>query len=241
MRLLLVRHGESTGNADPNVYGGGDRYVGLTKEGRRQQRGTHDFLMHFYVENPYEGRTYPQAIDISTYKRARQSARLCTHSFRKNPDIVFEYDEALREQSFGLLYRMHGVCDAELSARIALSKAAYKASPFEAVPPDGESPAMHYARTLPYVERIRREGVAGGIVDRQIVAHGASNRHIMTNFLGLPPNAWKHIQNQNNGDVSLLEDKGQGFTLRKIYDGPTGQRVDIDPVIRNLFLPVPMP
>ncbi len=238
MRILLVRHGESQGNVDPNAYGMGDRHVSLTAKGRRELRGTHDFLVDFYAVNPYEGRAHPQAIDVSTYRRTRQSARLGAHSFRDHPAIRIQYDDELREQSFGLLYRMHGTCDEALSARIALAKAAYQQNPFEAVPPDGESPAMHYARTVPVVDRFLMEKEQQGIIDRLVFAHGATNRHIMTRFLGLPPNAWKHIQNQNNGDVSLLEDKGQGFTLRKIYDGPSGARVEVDPVIRNLPLPI---
>lgn len=241
MRILLVRHGESQGNVDPSAYAAGDCHVGLTKEGRRQLRGTHDFLTDFYAAHPYEGRPHPQAIDVSPYRRTRQSARLGAHSFRGNPAIRFCYDDELREQSFGLLYRMHGVCDPALSARIALAKAAYAQNPFEAVPPDGESPAMHHARTRPVVERFRREMAQQGINDRLVFAHGATNRHIITLSLGWPAAAWKHIRNQNNGDVCLLEDKGQGFTLRKIYDGPSGQPVDSDPVISNPLLPVCKP
>lgn len=99
---------------------------------------------------------------------------------------------------------------------------------------------MHYERTMPVTERMRREKEEFGISYRWVVAHGATNRHIATDFLGLPATAWKDIENQNNGDVWILEDKENGFTLFKIYDGPSGQRVFYNPV-KSSFTLAPAP
>lgn len=228
-RILLPRHGESKGNVDPLYYGFGDPDNGLTEEGWRQGFKLNNFIESFYKENPMDGRDYPQTIDTSPWIRAVQTEEAGTQCFRGNPHIIFHRDEALREQSFGLLYRTHTRCDPDLTKLLNDAAEAYKKNPFEAVPPQGDSPKMHYERVLPFVQRMREEMVSKNMRDRLIFGHSATNRHIATIMMGLPPQAWKDFQKPGNCDVWLLEDKGSGVTLKKIYDGVSGQRVDHNP------------
>lgn len=225
-RILLTRHGESWGNLYPLDYGRiGDPDIPLTEKGWQQVFGTGDFLDSFYQSNPFEGRTHPQAVDSSPWIRAVQTEEASTRHFRDNPTIRFRRIDALKEQSFGLLYRQHTRCNSQLAAKLRAAARNYQRNPFEAIPPEGESPAMHAVRVRPVVQAMQSET---DITDRLIVAHGATNRHIVLAELGLPAQAWKDIENQGNGDVWILEIDGDDRTFRKIFDGPSGQAVDID-------------
>lgn len=225
-RIILVRHGESWGNVDPLAYGRiGDPDIPLTEEGWRQVLRMGDFLENFYQCHPLEGRNYPQAVDSSPWIRAVQTEEACTRHFAGNQNIRFRRLEALKEQSFGLLYRQYTRCDSRLAAKLRAAARQYARNPFEAIPPEGESPYMHSIRVRSLVQDMRHEN---DITDRLIVAHGATNRHIVLDELGLPPQAWKDIENQNNGDVWILEIDGDDRKFRKIFDGIAGQPVDID-------------
>lgn len=236
MRIVLVRHGESLGNVDPLAYGRvGDPHIPLTEEGQHQVLATGDFLASYYQAHPMEGRSHPQAVDTSTWMRAVQTEEAATRHLPAGL-IRFERHDSLKEQSFGILYREHTRCGTRLKNILRRAAEEYRNNPFEAVPPQGESPAMHYQRVQVFIQKLRDDAQLNGITDRLIVAHGATNRHIITSLLGWPPNAWKHIENQGNGDVTLLQIGDQGASLRKIYDGVKRQTVDHNPV-----LPLPLP
>ncbi len=238
MRILLVRHGESLGNVDPLAYGRvGDPHIPLTAEGQRQVRGTGDFLASYYQAHPRDGRTHPQTVDTSTWLRAVQTEEAATRHLPAS-QIRFERHDSLKEQSFGILYREHTHCGTRLKNILRRAAEEYLKNPFEAVPPEGESPAMHYQRVQLFMQKIKDEQ---GITDRLIVAHGATNRHIITSLMGWPPNTWKHLENQRNGDVTLVQNDGNGFIVRKIYDGVSGTAVDYNPVVRVIPPGGPLP
>lgn len=237
MRILLVRHGESLGNVDPLAYGRvGDPRIPLTAEGQRQVSG-HWRFSGVLLSGPSAGWPHPppdcRYIDMVTCGTNRRSGNASSAS-----QIRFERHDSLKEQSFGILYREHTRCGTRLKNILRLAAEEYRKNPFEAVPPEGESPAMHYQRVQLFMQKIKDEQ---GITDRLIVAHGATNRHIITSLLGWPPNTWKHLENQRNGDVTLVQNDGNGFIVRKIYDGVSGTAVDYNPVVRVIPPGGPLP
>ena len=242
MRIVLVRHGESQGNVDPLAYGRiGDPDITLTPAGWQQAFRLGDFLARFYKNNPINGYEYPQVVDTSTWIRAVQTEEAGTRHFHDTTNIIFRRDEGLREQSFGLLYRTHTTCDHALTKLLNDAADAYKNNPFEALTPEGDSAKTHYERVWPVAQRILQEAVHQNIRDRLVFAHGLTNRHLVMIFKGLPPQTGKTIENPRNCDAWLLENKSNGFTIRKIYDGISGLAVDEEIVIAPLKPHVPAP
>jgi broad specificity phosphatase PhoE len=106
--LLLVRHGESVGNvAAAAAHSSGahqidvparDADVALSALGRRQAEAVGDALEAL----PRDQR--PQALAVSTYERARETARLASR--RAGLAIPALVDERLRDRELGVLDRL---------------------------------------------------------------------------------------------------------------------------------------
>lgn len=236
MRILLVRHGESEGNVDDSRYADvGDAHIALTENGRRQLEDTGKFLRYYYRTHALGGRDYPQRIWVSPYKRAEQSATLALSVFN---DAVLDIrrDRRLVEQSYGLLpfaARASNPRHHELIKALAeISREVHKNDPFLSVPPLGEAPVTHHARVSHFLDRIENDRERSGIDDILIIAHGATNKHIIMHLMDLPFSAWKEIELQNNGDVTVIEDREDGWGVRKIYDGPDRHIASRDPLAR---------
>jgi broad specificity phosphatase PhoE len=106
--LLLVRHGESAGNvAAARAHAAGaheidvparDADVDLSDLGRQQARAAGTALR----EMPAESR--PEAIVVSPYLRARETARLACEE--AGLDLATRVDERLRDRELGVLDRL---------------------------------------------------------------------------------------------------------------------------------------
>ncbi|CAM5244828.1 hypothetical protein SVIOM342S_00744 [Streptomyces violaceorubidus] len=88
-RIVLVRHGESTGNVDDTVYEREpDHALALTDRGRAQAEETGKRLREVFGRDRI-------SVYVSPYRRTRQTLR----AFRLDPDLVRIREEPrLREQ-----------------------------------------------------------------------------------------------------------------------------------------------
>ncbi|QQG36502.1 MAG: histidine phosphatase family protein [Micavibrio aeruginosavorus] len=242
MRIVLVRHGESEGNIDDSRYADvGDAHIGLTENGQLQLEDTGKFLRYYYRVHARGESDQPQRIWVSPYKRTEQSAALALQAFN-GAALDVRRDRRLVEQSYGLLpfaARSSNPKHHDLIKALAeISREVHKKDPFLSVPPLGEAPVTHHARVGHFLDRVESDRARLGIEDILIISHGATNKHIIMHLMDLPFSAWKEIELQNNGDVTVVEDRGEGWTVRKIYDGPSRRIALRDPLKNVKLMPV---
>ena len=127
MKIFLVRHGESEGNVDRDVYKTKpDHAIQLTTNGRIQAQDAGQFLHQNYFSNQWDdpaAKLSDARMWISPYDRTRQTAQdlmstgLRVESAREHIALV--------EQQFGLF---DGVADEDLPTLFPHEHAHYKKS-----------------------------------------------------------------------------------------------------------------
>jgi 2,3-bisphosphoglycerate-dependent phosphoglycerate mutase len=167
-RLLVVRHGESSGNVARDLADAQgqeridiaerDMDVPLSDLGRRQSEA----LGHWIARLPADER--PTALWTSPYVRARQTADLAVRA--AGLDLPTVVDERLREREFGVLDALTrkgiiALFPEESERRTRLGKYYHR-------PPGGESWADVLLRLRAAVEQLRRDSVGERVL---VVAH----------------------------------------------------------------------
>jgi len=169
MRLLLLRHGETTL--------GGDRYLGsrcdpgLSERGQEQARAAAAVLDHRPL----------RAVVVSPLRRALETARLI------RPDVAPSVDERLRELDFGSL---SGLTWAEVASRHPRFAAGWRSTLWPA-PPGGERPSDFVARVL--AAALDLAAAHRGPGDVLVVCHGGPIRTLVGTARGLAPLGGWHI------------------------------------------------
>lgn len=164
--LILIRHGQSLGNAERRFTRGPDEP--LTEQGREEARAAGILVTAHYA---------PVALYASPFHRALETARLIGESIGLEPVIV----EALREQFFG---ELHGRPYDEF-------RAAAEASPvarWERRPPGGETLREVALRAGPALDAIATRHAGEQVV---LVSHGgvmaALRGHATGDLVSDPP------------------------------------------------------
>ncbi len=171
-RLIFVRHGETSYNAENRLQG--QRDIPLNARGRDQARSIGKTLRASLGEEI--GRLESAgAFFASPLKRARETMELARAAMDLPPK-TYRLDPALKEISFG---RWEGLTWAEVRVRDPSGLKARHADKWNFVPPGGESYAMLAGRVRPWLESL-----AG---DAFVVAHGGVARALMTLIAGVPP------------------------------------------------------
>jgi probable phosphoglycerate mutase len=174
-RLLLVRHGESQGNAERRFTG--SRHVPLTKLGRDQGRQAAVFLRQFYA---------PVRLVSSPFHRALETAQL----IGRHLELPIEIEQDVREQHLG---RLHGK-----PYEAAEKTPGYGVVPrWEWRPPSGETLIEVQSRAVPAVGRIAGEHAGADVV---IVSHAGTIAAIWAHTLG----AWDNLTPVPNTAVLVV-------------------------------------
>ena len=189
-RVVLVRHGQSTWNAEGRMQGCSDFSV-LTGKGQGQARKTHVMLQAFEYD----------ALHHSPLKRAAETAEIVWGADRDAPVHVHA---SLREID---LYTMQGLLKKEGAAKFPDEYAKWKDAPAEFELPVGDGVQQ------PVVELWHRGSLAwhdvlvgadaGAAESRLVVAHNAINQAMIGTALGLPPRFFRRVL-QNNAAVSTF-------------------------------------
>ena len=162
-RITLLRHGESTGNAQ-GVYQGRAEYD-LSKKGRSQAR----FLADYWQA---KGNSFTRIIS-SPQARARQTAEIISEILA----VPLEFDEQWQEIDNGIL------------AGLPLEEAAEKhpfpdlMTPFDKIGESGESNWDLYLRAGKVVQELVKRP-AGNYL---IVSHGGFLNRVLYAILGIVP------------------------------------------------------
>lgn len=204
MRLYLVRHGESTYNAEGRIQGQQD--APLSDVGRAQAERIADRLAGYTFAACY-------ASDLA---RAADTARAI---MKRHPNVPFEFITDLREIAFGIF---EGLTAPEIQVRYpdeyAEWMAGHDAIPGTAIrtytPPNAESAEDLHVRAGKALNGLRAQAHDGAIL---VVAHGGILRSLVVNALGLSPEH-RGAFHFDNTALSVLEDEPWGASLRLLND-----------------------
>lgn len=247
MRIILVRHGESEGNADPSNYiKYGEPNVPLTNNGWEQAAAAGKFLQSFLQKSHDEkGESGPMnwpEIWVSPFQRTRETLAGILHgiddsAFDGEPHI--RQDVRLIEMFFGLLPHIK-TDDPSIEPHIRdlfndLAVLSKENSLFQGKTPFGESPMEHANRVQSFIDSLKSRNEKEDLGDVVIVNHGHTIRHFIMAWFGLPLDAWQSLQRDfdvNNCDAYVFDqDETTGrWTVTKVYDGQDMEEVETNPL-----------
>lgn len=175
-KLIMVRHGESEGNAIRRFTTSGEAKI--TDLGRRQAREAALKIKHKFK---------PALVIASTYARARETGRIIADEL----GIPIEYEAEFREMSLGDL--------AGKPYESVASDPAYDPKrSWLWRPPNGESHEDVLRRVAPVLDRVAKKHSADEIV---IVSHGGVMRSVWAHVTG----KWENAHVPPNCGIVVIE------------------------------------
>jgi broad specificity phosphatase PhoE len=189
--MLLVRHGESTYNAEGRIQGQQD--APLSERGRQQAERLGERLRTYAFDACY-------ASDLS---RAADTARAI---MRHHPDTPFEFTTLLREIKFGIF---EGRIVPEIAEMYPEEYAEWMEDRRDFVPRGAESAGDLYERAGRALQWLRTRGHDGTIL---VVAHGAFLNSFLGQFLDFGVDA-RHRFHFDNTALAIVEEMPWGPRL----------------------------
>lgn len=232
MRILFVRHGESDGNLHPQAYHlSGDSKLGLTEKGWWQVYHVGQFLHAYY---PEQGVTDWPTLYLSPHFRTRQSLSGIIHGLDGLfPGIPKLYaDGRLAEKFFGATSLLHAPSDSMdpdvIAALLQVSRVIHQNEPYISRALMGELSKDTQAFVKSLIDGSLRRDIESGKDEFLFTVHGEIIRAFLVSWLHLNPQADQRLATPGNGDVIELSGTSGAWTVTKIFDGATNQRVKLD-------------
>ena len=199
-RILLIRHGESQGNVDPNQYESVPDYaLNLTPRGIEQaQQAGREIKGVLGEESLY--------VYLSPYFRTRQTFQYLKSSIEANIVNSIE-DPRIREQDWGH-FRHPNENEGIMRQRDGFSPFYYRI-------PDGESGADVYDRVSTFMETLFRDFKKKDYPQNTlIVTHGLTLRLFLTRWFHWTVEEFESLRNPNNCQIVIMQKKTDGrYTL----------------------------
>jgi broad specificity phosphatase PhoE len=192
-KLIMVRHGESEGNAIRRFTTSGEAKI--TELGRRQ---AHDAAIRIKLM------FRATLVIASTYARARETGRIIAEEL----GIPLELEHGFREQSLG---RLAG----EPYESVAQDPTFDSKQPWLWQPPGGESHLDVRARIGPLLDRVVKHHADNEIV---IVSHGGVMRCAWAHVTG----RWDDAHIPPNCGIVLIEHDGSRYKHPEVIQGEAG-------------------
>lgn len=196
-RIYLIRHGESEGNVDKQLYKTiPDWKMNLTEKGRMQAHSVGLLLKH-------EFKTSSTMIYTSPWYRARQTADIINSHINCK---LFE-DPRLREQSWGNYQEDY------FHKKIEIER--HKFGSFYYSMPFGESGANVYDRISTFLETLYRDFKRDDFPENVIiVAHGLTNRIFIMRWFHWSVEEFENHKTPKNCEIlkMILQDNNK-YTL----------------------------
>lgn len=170
--LTLIRHGQSVYNLQNRFTGNVD--VELTPQGEEEARLAGKKLKRFHFDIAY----------TSLLKRAWETLRIVSEEIHQT-DLEIIKDAALNERMYGSL---QGLNKAETALKYGDEQVEIWRRSYEVRPPDGESLADTFNRTVPYYKSEIEPKLKTG-KNILIVAHGNSLRALKMYLENISPEA----------------------------------------------------
>lgn len=187
-RIILVRHGQSVGNADKKTYETIPDYaVQLTDQGIQQVRERANELQQLVG-------TKPAAYYVSPYWRTRQTFQVLSHYI---PAWHYYEDLRIREQEWST--KLQGIDKIDEAARDSYG---HTYARFEG----GESNADVYDRWSDFLNTLYRDFKKFDFPDTTIiVTHGMGMRVFLFRFFHMKVEEFEYLANPANAGVYILE------------------------------------
>lgn len=195
-RIILVRHGESTGNVDPMQYNSVPDYkLPLTYDGRKQALTAGKEIKEMIGDESLH-------VYLSPWTRTRETHAGIVQSVGQNITDIFE-DPRIREQDWGHLRHP----DDALKMRDVRNEY----GPFFYRMEDGESCADVYDRVSTFFETMHRDFRKDDFADNcLIVTHGMTLRVILMRWFHWTYEEFEDIRNPKNCQIVTMEQNQQG-------------------------------
>lgn len=191
-RIVLIRHGESQGNADPGIYERvPDHALDLTERGREQSDKAGQELRALF------GTEHVTAF-VSPYRRTRETFRM----LGLDPATTRVKEEPrLREQDWGNLQQLADM-DGQRAARDAYGHFYYRFA-------HGESGADVYDRVGAFLETMHRDFARHALrfgPDRNVllVTHGLTMRLFCMRWFHWTVEQFECLSNPGNAETRIL-------------------------------------
>jgi broad specificity phosphatase PhoE len=190
-RIILIRHGNSEGNADRERYATTpDHALNLTTEGEQQALQAGQEIKQLIGEETV--RVY-----LSPYTRTRQTYQQISQSIAPSVDRVLE-DPRLREQDWGHLR--------PTDQNEEISQQRDNFSTFYYRIPDGESGADVYDRISTFLETMHRDFEEPDYPPNAlIVTHGFAMRLFLMRWFHWSVEEFENLRNPRNCEIVVIE------------------------------------
>jgi broad specificity phosphatase PhoE len=190
-QIILVRHGNSEGNADRERYATTpDHALNLTTEGEQQALQAGQEIKQLIGEETV--RVY-----LSPYTRTRQTYQQISQSIAPSVDRVLE-DPRLREQDWGHLR------PSDQNEEISQQRDNF--STFYYRIPDGESGADVYDRISTFLETMHRDFEEPDYPPNAlIVTHGFAMRLFLMRWFHWSVEEFENLRNPRNCEIVVIE------------------------------------
>lgn len=206
MRIWLVRHGQSEGNADPNVYfEKKDHEIDITTQGEEDARSAayeiHRICGHFnkLLEYPHVDRPiWNFALYSSSYLRARRTANIVRDKLEN--DFFGDNYCVLRDETLPILREREW---GDLREAVRLGGNLNNYFDFYYRPKGGESFCDCYSRVMLFHQHLLMRGYGDNIV----VAHGEFNKVYAMYLTGMSIEDFERYDSPKNGGVLLIQDQ----------------------------------
>jgi len=181
--IYLVRHGETTYNAEGRIQGHSD--APLSEVGMRQSRA---------VAGRLAGERF-SAVYSSDLGRARATAEIVS----EGRELAVEQTSLLREANLGVL---QGLTRTEMDERYPIDLHEWRRNPRTMRPPGAETHEQVIERCRLFLTQTAARHKDGQTL--LVVGHGGSLRGLVIAALGLPVETYRRLHFSNAG-LSILE------------------------------------
>lgn len=194
-KLIMVRHGESEGNAIRRFTTSGEAKI--TELGRRQ---AHEAALR--IKHKFQ----PARVIASTFARARETGLIIADLLR----IPIEYEAEFREQSLGELA-------GQPYESVAIDPTFDPERPWAWRAPGGESHEDVLRRVAPVLDRVARDYPDEEII---IVSHGGVMRSVWAHVTG----KWEGAHVPPNCGIVLIEHQAGRYLEPEVVYGESPAR-----------------
>lgn len=189
-RIILVRHGQSEGNADQSLFETIPDYAfNLTPKGVEQAKQAGQEIKKLIGGESLQ-------VYLSPYHRTRQTFQYIQESIESNVIKVYE-DPRIREQDWGHLR------NPDLTNEISQVRDNF--SPFYYRIPDGESGADVYDRVSIFLDTLHRDFQKPDYAENVlIVTHGLTLRLFLMRWFHWSVEEFENLHNPSNCQIVVM-------------------------------------
>lgn len=207
-RLILVRHGESEGNVNHQIYKSvADSLLHLTETGWEQGLCAGRALKDLIGDEAVK-------VQVSPYVRTRETFNAIAKAWGPHVHLKWGEDPRLREQDFGNFQNIEEVEKAK--------KERGRFGPFYYRMPHGESPADVYDRLSSFFESMYRFWDRSSDklmnLNHLIICHGVTIAVFLMRMFKYSVDDFHRYENFGNAEFCVLERQPNGkFSLDEMY------------------------